>query len=433
MAGLIDYSIIKPELANSLAAGFQQSLDRQQTQAQQQRQNALADLQLRSAQRGEEEALAEREAYKGAGNLADVQQRLMQAGLGKQSLALQKQQQEQQAARIKQAKDALDLTKTAATSIFANPDSAYAKQRVLELQKLTGQDMSGEIAQIDSFGGDPAKLKNWAAGHAMDASHLLTKFETRDVGGAVQRQGYDPLTGAPVGAAQVTQKTATPGELMADARARAQMEQSESHFKAQQANPGKEIKETEQGLFAIDKKTGVATPVTMEGKPLQAGKALTEFQGKSTGFALRAKEAHDILGSLDYSPAAVSAKQSVEGMRGVGGPLGTVANVIMSPQSQQADQAQRNFVNAVLRQESGAAISPSEFENARKQYFPQAGDSKEVVEQKRKNRETAIKSFEISAGPGIRKIESSKNPAAPAAGGAGRREIAPGVFVTERQ
>jgi hypothetical protein len=205
---------------------------------QQQRQNALADLQLRSAQRGEEEALAEREAYKGAGNLADVQQRLMQAGLGKQSLALQKQQQEQQAARVKQAKDALDLTKTAATSIFANPDSTYAKQRVLELQKLTGQDMSGEIAQIDSFGGDPAKLKNWAAGHAMDASNMLTKYETRDIGGAVQRQGYDPLTGAPVGPAQVTQKTATPSEVMTNARMREKMAQDERQFGIQQANKG---------------------------------------------------------------------------------------------------------------------------------------------------------------------------------------------------
>ena len=58
MAGLIDYSIIKPELANALAAGFQQSQARQQALAQQQRQNALVDFQLRAAQRGEEEAIA---------------------------------------------------------------------------------------------------------------------------------------------------------------------------------------------------------------------------------------------------------------------------------------------------------------------------------------------------------------------------------------
>jgi len=81
---------------------------------------------------------------------------------------------------------------------------------------------------------------------------------------------------------------------------------------------------------------------------------------------------------------------------------------MMSPQSQQADQAQRNFVNAILRQESGAAISESEFQNARKQYFPQPGDSAKVIEQKRQNRETAIKSLEVSAGPGMKKIQPLK-------------------------
>lgn len=210
---LIDFSVVRPEAAGSFLSGFQQSQDRQQALAQQQRQNALLDLQLRGAQRGEEEALTEREAYKGAGNLADVQQRLMQAGLGKQSLALQKQQQEQQTARIKQAKDALDLTKSSASQIMQNPDPAFAKQKILSLQALTGQDMTDEIAVIDSFGGDPVKIKNWAAGHALEADKLLPKFETRDVGGAVQRLGYDPLTGAPVGAAQITQKTMTPYEM----------------------------------------------------------------------------------------------------------------------------------------------------------------------------------------------------------------------------
>lgn len=41
-----------------------------------------------------------------------------------------------------------------------------------------------------------------------------------------------------------------------------------------------------------------------------------------------------------------------------------------SDDRQQFEQAQRNFINSVLRQESGAAIADSEFENAKKQYFP---------------------------------------------------------------
>lgn len=203
MAGLIDYSIIKPELANALATGFQKAQDRQTQMAQQERQNKLADLQFRAAQRGEEEAMAEREAYRAGGSLGDVSQRMMQSGLGKQSLALQKQEQEQRTARINQAKEALTLMKLSAASIFSNPNPAYAKRKVLELQELTGQDLSSDIAEIDSFGGDPVKLKNWAAGLTMEVKDLLPKSETRDTGGAVQRQGYDPLTGALVGAPQI--------------------------------------------------------------------------------------------------------------------------------------------------------------------------------------------------------------------------------------
>ena len=54
------------------------------------------------------------------------------------------------------------------------------------------------------------------------------------------------------------------------------------------------------------------------------------------------------------------------------------------------DQAERNFVNAILRRESGSAISAAEFDSANKQYFPQVGDSPDVLAQKRRNREVAL-------------------------------------------
>lgn len=63
------------------------------------------------------------------------------------------------------------------------------------------------------------------------------------------------------------------------------------------------------------------------------------------------------------------------------------------------EQAERNFVNAVLRRESGAAISPSEFESAAKQYFPRGGDTADVLQQKSDNRALAIQGFKAEAGP----------------------------------
>jgi 3-deoxy-D-arabino-heptulosonate 7-phosphate (DAHP) synthase len=71
--------------------------------------------------------------------------------------------------------------------------------------------------------------------------------------------------------------------------------------------------------------------------------------------------------------------------------LGAGANAVFaSPGEQQVEQAQRDFINAVLRRESGAVISNDEFANGRRQYFPQPGDTPQVIEQKRRNREMAI-------------------------------------------
>jgi spore germination cell wall hydrolase CwlJ-like protein len=72
---------------------------------------------------------------------------------------------------------------------------------------------------------------------------------------------------------------------------------------------------------------------------------------------------------------------------------------VASEAKQKLDQAKRDFINAVLRRESGASISPAEFENAEQQYFPQPGQSATVVEQKRAARETVLNGFRREAGP----------------------------------
>ena len=43
-------------------------------------------------------------------------------------------------------------------------------------------------------------------------------------------------------------------------------------------------------------------------------------------------------------------------------------------------------------------------------YFPKINDSKEVIQQKQKARELAIKALEIQAGPGKRQIEQTGAP-----------------------
>ena len=71
-----------------------------------------------------------------------------------------------------------------------------------------------------------------------------------------------------------------------------------------------------------------------------------------------------------------------------------VPYMFKSDQYKQIEQAQRDFINATLRRESGAAIAPSEFENAQLQYFPQPGDTREVVKQKQRNRQMQFAKIE---------------------------------------
>ncbi len=142
----------------------------------------------------------------------------------------------------------------------------------------------------------------------------------------------------------------------------------------------------------------------------QAEKPLTEFQGKSAGFGARAAAAHEIINNIgnggDVQPGLI--KRGAEAFPLVGDALGTMTNWTQSAPQQQIEQAQRDFINAVLRQESGAAIGEGEFDNARKQYFPQPGDTKDAVLQKARNRELAIKGFSTSAGPGSKQVDSAR-------------------------
>jgi hypothetical protein len=73
-------------------------------------------------------------------------------------------------------------------------------------------------------------------------------------------------------------------------------------------------------------------------------------------------------------------------------------NYLQSPEWQKYDRDRRDFINAVLRRESGAAIGAAEFDSANQQYFPQPGDKPEVIEAKRRARELALSNMAQAAG-----------------------------------
>lgn len=159
-------------------------------------------------------------------------------------------------------------------------------------------------------------------------------------------------------------------------------------------------------VTVVDKLTRTAQPVLgADGKPVVkgatggGGKPMTEGQAKANLFGGRMLESDKILGELEAAgvlrPGNI--KSLATGVAGavpiIGDSLAEGAaaatNWTQSSEQQRVEQARRDFVNAVLRRESGAVISDAEFANAEKQYFPAPGDDKNTREQKRRNRQIA--------------------------------------------
>ena len=129
-------------------------------------------------------------------------------------------------------------------------------------------------------------------------------------------------------------------------------------------------------------------------------KPLTTDQGNARLYGKRMTESDKILMGLEagdklaYNP--LKAKLAITAPAG----FSDAISYYNDPQTQSATQAMRDFINATLRRESGAAISASEFDNAIKQYFPQPGEPKELREQKRRNRQIAIEGISAAGYPG---------------------------------
>jgi hypothetical protein len=272
---------------------------------------------------------------------------------------------------------------------------------------------------------------------------MLPKVSRQDIGGnvvSIQDNPALPGYGLPVAGMNIA-KTAT----IADKLAR-------EKFNWEQSNPGFELKEGDNGAYyGVNKRTLQAFPVNMGGTPPMAaaaqggmpgprvaapvqaipgmtsvldqqtaaqtapaagtpfigkGTALTESQGNAAAYGMRMKEADAILEQMAKKGTLRGA--NIEAVPFVGEGLGKILPSVLggtSESQQQVNQAKANFVTAVLRKESGASISDSEFQREDKKYFPQVGDDAKTIKQKADARKLAIKAMEIQAGPGAKNIQ----------------------------
>ena len=188
------------------------------------------------------------------------------------------------------------------------------------------------------------------------------------------------------------------------------LSQQEYNLKKWQAdNPSLSFQESESGPVAFNPKTGAAKPVTTPaGTPLPGGKPLTESQSNATAYGMRMASAESTLQELaktgNLRPAVISGAPLIGGVAAQSLPTWLGGN---SDEQQQVKQAKTNFITAVLRKESGAVISDSEFDTEDKKYFPQVNDGPKTIKQKEDARQLAIKAIKIQAGPGAKNIPTT--------------------------
>jgi len=152
------------------------------------------------------------------------------------------------------------------------------------------------------------------------------------------------------------------------------------------------------------------TAIGTDGKPYTGdttpkGKGLTDAQSKAFMFGNRMETSNATFESLFdengepiYSPMFLASKRNLEKAWIVGDTIGGGMNYFASEADQAASQSMRDFINAVLRNESGAAIAEHEFTNAQAQYFPEVGDNAAVIKQKAENRKVAVATMKAAAG-----------------------------------
>ena len=128
-------------------------------------------------------------------------------------------------------------------------------------------------------------------------------------------------------------------------------------------------------------------------------------ESNAAGFLLRMQDATKLLDTYEGKGKPSVVTSSVSGVPFVGGVLERGAQ---TPEQQQYKNAALAWIRAKLRKESGAAIGADEAAQEYQNYFPVVGDTKEVIEQKRSLRQSAMDEMRISSGKAAVKVDEAR-------------------------
>jgi len=423
------------------------SIQEYDNESDQQQQNALAlqnaKIQQNALQQQQADSATYRNALKGFGSDATANYNtLIRAGLGAQAEAYKKNATDQEKvkadadkARFDAAAKKIDIAGQAFNYVRLNPtlDNANAVIDYLGQNGIYSPEQVAQYkAQVQQNPDGIGNLAEMAFRSALNTKEQLANIQTRNLGGTTDTLSIDPVTGATKTVNSV-RNTVSPGDLLqAETTRRGQNMVDARAREANQANMSKPFEVTGQDgqpMLVQQDKQGNIRPVQGYGPKAQPDKPLTEGQAKANAFGSRMVEARDIINNLESRGVSNrgSIKATAEGVGRVlglgtdsmGGTLADIAgnatNWTQSEDQQRYEGAKLNWIAAAMRKESGAVIGPGEYRDADNQYFPQPGDDKQAIEDKRRRREIAEQTM-LAEVPKEKRNSISGNPEQPKPG-----------------
>ena len=149
-------------------------------------------------------------------------------------------------------------------------------------------------------------------------------------------------------------------------------------------------KRTQQTVYLSDEQAIDAAKEGWLDKPTAAAKPSSGAEKNALSFYQRAVPALEIADRFEKSAMG-------KGLMGQA-QLQWAPNMLQTKEQQMYRQAQRAFTEARLRPESGAAIRDEEYAADSKTYFAQAGDTPEVLKNKRQGRALVLEGTRLKAG-----------------------------------
>jgi hypothetical protein len=228
------------------------------------------------------------------------------------------------------------------------------------------------------------------------AEALYQQKAQHDAAERARRAGvYGGAVNDPALAGVLAEDAATGRTLISDRTDRAQLSESSRHSR------------TTEGLAALQERRMAATRG-------QGGTGKGAAAPRSTMATDGERKAAALIPKAEAAASALDRFSDVSWWDQNRSHLPMIGNAVSSGPQQRLNLAADQFLTAILRPESGATITPAELDQARRQFVPMPGDTKQTLDLKREARTRAIQQLRDMGGRAVKGAPQGAPQAAPA-------------------